>query len=75
MELLKLPEVMKQTTLGKSTIYAYVRNGKFPSPIEVGDRAVGWVQSEISDWVQDRINASRTTAYWGKEMSAQKGGA
>lgn len=75
MELLKLPEVMKQTTLGKSTIYAYVRDGKFPSPIEVGDRSVGWVRSEISDWVQDRIKASRTAVDGGAEIATQKGGA
>lgn len=75
MELLKLPEVMKQTTLGKSTIYAYVKHGKFPPPIEVGDRAVGWVQSEISGWVQDRIKASRATVSSGVELVTQKGGA
>lgn len=36
-----LAKVMGKTTLGRSTIYAYVRVGKFPAPIKLGDRAIG----------------------------------
>lgn len=74
MAILKLPEVMKETSLGKSTIYAYIKDGRFPSPIDVGDRAVGWVDSEISAWIDERIKASRQ-AGGGAVMAMQKGGA
>lgn len=32
---------------------------KFPKTISLGKRSVGWVESEINDWIQDRIDESR----------------
>jgi hypothetical protein len=31
----------------------------FPACISLGNRAVGWLETEISDWIQSRINVSR----------------
>jgi prophage regulatory protein len=57
-----LAKVMDKTTLGRSTIYAYVKDGKFPAPIKLGDRAIGWIDAEIDAWIDERIKASRTAA-------------
>lgn len=62
MAIINLPQVMSKTTLGKSTIYAYVKEGKFPAPVKIGDRAVGWVEEEVSAWLDERIKASRVSA-------------
>ena len=35
--------------------------GKFPPPIALGDNRVGWIESEIEDWLLERI-AARDTA-------------
>jgi prophage regulatory protein len=58
-KILRLPEVKKQTGQGRSTIYAGVAAGTFPSPILIGARSVGWLETEISDWISSRIQASR----------------
>ncbi|WP_323845303.1 AlpA family transcriptional regulator [Microbulbifer magnicolonia] len=57
--ILRLPEVERQTGLKKTYIYALVKKGEFPAPIKLGERASGWLSSEVRQWVQDRIAASR----------------
>lgn len=57
--IIRLPEVKKQTGLARSTIYLRMSEGTFPKPINLGIRAVGWVESDISNWIQDRIEESR----------------
>ena len=57
--ILRLPQVKKQTGLARSTIYLRMSEGSFPKPINLGVRAVGWLESDISDWVQSRIEKSR----------------
>ncbi len=59
----RLPDVMAQTGLCRSTIYDLVSQGKFPSQINLGPRAVGWVASEVVDWIEARIDESRTPEY------------
>ncbi len=55
----RLPDVMAQTGLSRSTIYSLVSQKKFPEQINLGPRAVGWLASEVSDWIEERVNASR----------------
>ena len=61
MQIIDLAQLMNKVPLGKSTIYAYVKAGKMPAPIKVGDRAVGWIESEIDAWLIERAEASRAT--------------
>ena len=58
-KILRLPEVKKQTGQGRSTIYAGVAAGTCPSPIQIGARSVGWLESEVVNWISARIQASR----------------
>lgn len=55
----RLPEVKRSTGLSRSTIYMRIAEGKFPKPVSLGSRAVGWLESEIQEWLQQRIEASR----------------
>ena len=57
--ILRLPEVKKITALSRSTIYARISEGTFPRAVNLGGRAVGWLEAEIQDWLQRRIEASR----------------
>jgi prophage regulatory protein len=57
--ILRLPAVKLRTGLSRSTIYLRVAQGKFPAPISLGARAVGWLESEIDDWIARRIIESR----------------
>ena len=59
--ILRLPGVKASTGLSRSTIYLRVSQGRFPKPVKLGGRAVGWVQTEIQEWLQLQIEASRRT--------------
>ena len=57
--ILRLPEVKTLTGLQRSTIYKQVSEGKFPKPISLGERAVGWLELELHEWLEARIAISR----------------
>lgn len=46
---------MDSTGLGRSTIYNYISDATFPKPVNLGARAVAWVESEVQDWILERI--------------------
>jgi prophage regulatory protein len=60
--ILRLPVVKARTGLSRSTIYLRISEGTFPRPVSLGGRAVGWVESEIQQWLETRIEASRKAA-------------
>ena len=55
----RMPMVKFRTGLSRSTIYLLMAKGKFPASILLGDRAVGWLESDIDQWLDDRIAASK----------------
>lgn len=57
--ILRLPEVQDRTGLSRSTIYLRIKQGSFPQSIHLGDRAVGWIETEINEWIDERIELSR----------------
>ena len=59
--ILRLPNVKTSTGLSRSTIYLRISQGTFPKPVKLGGRAVGWVQTEVQEWLQQQIEASRRT--------------
>lgn len=56
---LRLPEVLARTGLSRSTIYVRLDQGRFPRPVSLGGRAVGWIESEVDEWIRERIDESR----------------
>ena len=59
MEILRIKVVQRRTGLGRSTIYDRISKGTFPRQISLGARAVGWIDSEIDQWVNVQISHSR----------------
>ena len=53
--ILRLYEVEAATGKKRSQIYDDMAQGKFPQPVPVGERAVGWIESEILEWQEARI--------------------
>lgn len=60
--ILRLPEVKTRTGLSRSSIYLRVSEGRFPTPISLGGRAVGWIETEINQWLEEQISQSRSSA-------------
>jgi prophage regulatory protein len=58
--ILRLPDVKRSTGLSRSTIYLRITQGTFPKPVSLGGRAVGWLEAEVQQWLQRRIEASRS---------------
>jgi prophage regulatory protein len=57
--LAKVLTVKELTGLSRSTIYLRVSKNEFPSPISLGARAVGWIESEIEAWLSAQVEKSR----------------
>ncbi|GIU03650.1 AlpA family transcriptional regulator [Shewanella glacialipiscicola] len=57
MKLIRLKDVIDCTGLARSTIYKYIDEGSFPKSVALGGRAVAWVESEIQDWILEKIEA------------------
>jgi len=57
--ILRLPQVCAMTGLGRSMIYQMEGEGRFPPRVNIGLRAVGWVESEVQDWLRGRIENRR----------------
>ena len=45
--------------LSRSTLYQYIKDGDFPKPVRLGLRAVGWLESDISDWITALVKGAR----------------
>ena len=48
-------EVEARIGLACSTIYAMMAEGKFPRPVKIGRRAVGWVEEDANNWLRNKI--------------------
>lgn len=47
----RIKAVCMMTGLSKSTIYAWVKAGKFPAPIKLSPTMTAWRNSDILDWI------------------------
>jgi prophage regulatory protein len=57
--ILRRKQVIAKTGLARSTIYDHMRRGTFPKPIRLGDKIVGWIESEVNAWLNDQITKCR----------------
>lgn len=56
MKFLRRSQVEEVTGLSRSSIYAMMADGRFPRQRRIGKRAVAWPQSEIEEWMRDRLS-------------------
>ena len=59
---LSLPEVIEKVGIGKSSIYRKAAAGAFPAPIAIGERATGWLEHELDEWLANRPRRGRRAA-------------
>ena len=57
MRFLRLPQVTDRTGYKKTKIYEMISDESFPVPVQLGSRAVAWIESEVEAWMQKRIDA------------------
>lgn len=68
-KILRRDEVEQATGLPRATIYDKIAKGIFPRPIKLGERSVGWLETEINAWQKQRI-AERDGAAAHKKRNA-----
>jgi prophage regulatory protein len=59
----RMPAVQKRTGLSKASIYKLKAEGKFPQSISLSARSIGFLDSEITAWIEERVRRTRTEEY------------
>ncbi len=54
MKILRLPKVLERVGKSKASVYRDEAAGRFPKRIALGANSVGWLESEIDDWIAAR---------------------
>ena len=57
--IIRWPEVHERVGYCRTNIYYLIQSGDFPAPIKLGRRAVGWLESDIENWIDSRIEQSQ----------------
>lgn len=58
--IIRWPEVHERVGYCRTNIYYLIQSGDFLSPIKLGSRAVGWLESDVENWIESRIEQSRS---------------
>jgi prophage regulatory protein len=53
-QIYRIDEVVDIVKVGRSTIYSWMKQGKFPKQIRLGARAVGWSSTALFQWLAER---------------------
>ncbi len=61
-KLIRIKSVIRLTGISKSYIYALSEKGLFPKSLQLvpGGTSVAWVESEIVEWIEQRIQSRNT---------------
>lgn len=54
-KIIRRREVCARSGYSHDTIDRLEKLGKFPARVRLSDRAVGWFEDEINDWIKSRI--------------------
>ena len=62
---IRLSEVMSRTGYGRTSIYRKMEDGSFPNSLKLGgppkdpnefdSRAIAWIEEEVDQWIESRI--------------------
>lgn len=54
--ILRMGEVVRRTSLSRSSIYRLIRARKFPAPVPITEYSTGYVESEVNAWIADKVD-------------------
>jgi prophage regulatory protein len=57
--ILRLKEVLARVGLSRSTVYAWMKEGKFPAQVKLGRHLVGWSDKSVSAWLNETIGGGQ----------------
>jgi len=63
LRIIRLKEVVSSTGLARSAIYKYMAERSFPRSVPIGRRCVGWIESEVHNWILARAKEHGLAEY------------
>jgi prophage regulatory protein len=60
--LLRVSEVCSRIGVSRATVYKFVASGRMKPPVKIGVRASGFPESEVNDFIAERIREGRKAA-------------
>lgn len=51
---LRVPQVLERVPFRRTTLYQEVRAGRFPQPLKLTPKAIGWLEVEVDAWIAAR---------------------
>lgn len=54
MKVIRRNDLLQLIGLSRSSLYAMTKSGRFPKPIRLGQRAVGWREADVQAWLASR---------------------
>ena len=55
---LRIKDVIATIGLSRTSIYRMIGAGKFPKPVQLTARSVGWWEADVSKWLDERLEAA-----------------
>jgi prophage regulatory protein len=62
LRILRRPEVSARTGLPQSTLYTLIAQGKFPRPVKIGERSVGWPEHVVEEHIRKMLRDGNASA-------------
>ncbi|WP_434586087.1 helix-turn-helix transcriptional regulator [Klebsiella sp. R390] len=59
LKFIRFSEVQRRTGYSKAWLYRLMSQKKFPSSVKIGSRSIAFIESEIDEWINQRIAESR----------------
>ena len=56
--IIRLPELVERVGMSRGSIYRLMSLGRFPRSVKLSERAVGWRESDLNDWLESRQHAA-----------------
>ncbi|MBB1363813.1 AlpA family phage regulatory protein [Shewanella sp. SR44-4] len=50
-QLINISTMCRNINKGRTTLFCWVRDGKFPQPLRVGKMTLGWTNQQYSTWL------------------------
>ena len=54
---ISVAEVLDRIGLSRTHLYRKIKDDSFPRPVPLGPRKVAFLESEITEWMTERLNA------------------
>ena len=60
--LLRLPAVLDRVGIGRTTLYSWIADARFPAQFRIGVRSVAWDERAVDAWIEERLSENNRAA-------------